>query len=280
MKRQEASSWYVRSRRSGFTLIELLVVIAIIAILAAILFPVFGRARENARRASCTSNLRQMGLAVLQYVQDYDEYYPANFDLVTWNECQALPGGCWYPATNGGWGGMSMMPQMLFPYHKSIQVFTCPSGDTEDNPDPSGATGPINQHPYALHYGANYNLHPWPKSWGPDPIKLSQVNSPSRIFSYMDAGNWVVDCQSFYACGDGYPYFWYIPGVGDALNRDYTPLTSPALNSDTWVKNDFRHGRHFGGINICFADGHVKWMSTAHARNEVLLGALNPSTNF
>src|SRR5471030_268187 len=63
-------------RKRGFTLIELLVVIAIIAILAAILFPVFARARENARRASCQSNLKQLGLATLQYVQDYDERYP------------------------------------------------------------------------------------------------------------------------------------------------------------------------------------------------------------
>ncbi|MBW3637626.1 MAG: DUF1559 domain-containing protein, partial [Armatimonadetes bacterium] len=67
----------LRDRR-GFTLIELLVVIAIIAILAAILFPVFGRARENARRSSCTSNLKQLGLAVLQYVQDNDGIYPSH----------------------------------------------------------------------------------------------------------------------------------------------------------------------------------------------------------
>jgi prepilin-type N-terminal cleavage/methylation domain-containing protein len=63
-------------KRLGFTLIELLVVIAIIAILAAILFPVFARARENARRASCANNLKQIGLGILQYVQDYDEKIP------------------------------------------------------------------------------------------------------------------------------------------------------------------------------------------------------------
>jgi prepilin-type N-terminal cleavage/methylation domain-containing protein len=65
-----------RSARRGFTLIELLVVIAIIAILAAILFPVFARARENARRASCGSNLKQMGLGLMQYKQDYDSLHP------------------------------------------------------------------------------------------------------------------------------------------------------------------------------------------------------------
>ncbi|RYG63911.1 DUF1559 domain-containing protein, partial [bacterium] len=65
------------SRKGAFTLIELLVVIAIIAILAAILFPVFGRARENARRSSCLSNMKQIGLGMMQYTQDYDEKFPA-----------------------------------------------------------------------------------------------------------------------------------------------------------------------------------------------------------
>src|SRR4028118_1242734 len=68
-----------RNVRKGFTLIELLVVIAIIAILAAILFPVFARARENARRASCQSNLKQVGLGLLQYIGDYDETLPFSF---------------------------------------------------------------------------------------------------------------------------------------------------------------------------------------------------------
>jgi prepilin-type N-terminal cleavage/methylation domain-containing protein/prepilin-type processing-associated H-X9-DG protein len=92
-----------QSRRTGFTLIELLVVIAIIAILAAILFPVFARARENARRASCQSNLKQVGLGILQYTQDYDERYPLrNNNGVSWR-------------------------QRVQPYIKSTQIFVCPS---------------------------------------------------------------------------------------------------------------------------------------------------------
>jgi prepilin-type N-terminal cleavage/methylation domain-containing protein/prepilin-type processing-associated H-X9-DG protein len=91
----------------GFTLIELLVVIAIIAILASILFPVFARARENARRSSCSSNLKQIGLGIMQYIQDYDEKVPA---------CKA----------NGASGAMYLMDR-IDPYVKSRQVYVCPS---------------------------------------------------------------------------------------------------------------------------------------------------------
>lgn len=97
------------SRATGFTLIELLVVIAIIAILAAILFPVFSRARENARRASCQSNLKQIGLGIFQYIQDYDEKYPP-----------AVGGGA---ANSGAYG----WAEEIQPYLKSTQILQCPS---------------------------------------------------------------------------------------------------------------------------------------------------------
>src|SRR5476649_549867 len=101
------------SNKRGFTLIELLVVIAIIAILAAILFPVFARARENARRASCQSNLKQLGLAMIQYAQDYDETMPVS--------------------TVASYAGFGWTGQ-LYPYVKSKQLFVCPSDTTR----PSG----------------------------------------------------------------------------------------------------------------------------------------------
>ena len=98
--------------RKGFTLIELLVVIAIIAILAAILFPVFARARENARKSSCQSNLKQIGLGVLQYSQDYDEKYCPN----NWQATGAVP----TPQSLTAWN-------MILPYVKNTGVFKCPS---------------------------------------------------------------------------------------------------------------------------------------------------------
>ncbi len=101
------------SRRQGFTLIELLVVIAIIAILAAILFPVFAKAREKARQTSCASNEKQLGLAFIQYVQDNDETMPS--------------GSGWDGSTdNKGWAGR------IYPYAKSTQLYKCPD-DATDN---------------------------------------------------------------------------------------------------------------------------------------------------
>ncbi|MBU0609942.1 MAG: DUF1559 domain-containing protein [Armatimonadetes bacterium] len=100
--------------RRGFTLIELLVVIAIIAILAAILFPVFAKAREKARQASCLSNAKQLALAVLQYTQDYDE---------------TLPMGRWWYGS-GSWYGWNVLVQ---PYCKNSQIFVCPSANRGPN---------------------------------------------------------------------------------------------------------------------------------------------------
>ena len=99
------------SRKSGFTLIELLFVIAIIAILAAILFPVFARARENARRSSCQSNLKQIGLGLIQYTQDYDEAYP-----------NALRNGSSFSAL-----GEEKWMDGIFPYVKSTQILAAPA---------------------------------------------------------------------------------------------------------------------------------------------------------
>lgn len=122
------------ARRNAFTLIELLVVIAIIAILAAILFPVFARARENARRASCMSNLKQIALGFMMYTQDYDDRFP------------------YY----SGGGEMAF----IFPYVKSAQVFRCPSSGLVDQHDADMSSY------YSTEYGmpASYDSPAWPRA--------------------------------------------------------------------------------------------------------------------
>jgi prepilin-type N-terminal cleavage/methylation domain-containing protein/prepilin-type processing-associated H-X9-DG protein len=115
---------HTHRRRVGFTLIELLVVIAIIAILAAILFPVFAQARDKARQSACLSNQKQIGLALMQYVQDFDETYP--------------PAALMVPTVNGGGGDLRMPIDMqLQTYIKNDQIWSCPS-DSERRVDASG----------------------------------------------------------------------------------------------------------------------------------------------
>jgi prepilin-type N-terminal cleavage/methylation domain-containing protein/prepilin-type processing-associated H-X9-DG protein len=114
--------WTLARRGRGFTLIELLVVIAIIAILAAILFPVFAQAREKARQASCLSNLKQLGLGAYMYAQDYDETYPV-LDM-------RYPAGIEGPlATGTARGGCpsGLWCNLIYPYVKNAGVYKCPS---------------------------------------------------------------------------------------------------------------------------------------------------------
>ena len=113
-------------KRHGFTLIELLVVIAIIAILAAILFPVFAKAREKARQTSCLSNVKQLALAILQYSQDYDEQFPyyCGFDIAV------FPNGV---------SGSNYWPNRIYPYVKNVQAYNCPSAPTQWKGEPNGS---------------------------------------------------------------------------------------------------------------------------------------------
>jgi len=134
-------------KKKGFTLIELLVVIAIIAILAAILFPAFARARENARRASCQSNLKQIGLGFAQYTQDYDETYPKVG-----------------AATATGWANT------LQPYLKSTQLFQCPSE----------STGPVAAAVYTTGYSDYY------MNGQLDGAALSSIGSESLVVQTGD----------------------------------------------------------------------------------------------
>jgi prepilin-type N-terminal cleavage/methylation domain-containing protein/prepilin-type processing-associated H-X9-DG protein len=126
-------------RNKGFTLIELLVVIAIIAILASILFPVFARARENARRSSCQSNLKQIALGIAQYTQDYDEKFPMRYSSVL---LAAAPADQVYAS---GWAAV------IQPYVKSTQLFQCPS-------EPTGPDAGFNAGDAVNDYGYNLSL--------------------------------------------------------------------------------------------------------------------------
>jgi prepilin-type N-terminal cleavage/methylation domain-containing protein len=160
------------SHKVAFTLIELLVVIAIIAILAAILFPVFGRARENARRSSCLSNLKQIGMGIMQYTQDYDEYYPLNgANIYTSNSTDA------YQRSRNSWRSL------IFPYVRSEQVFVCPS-----NPDKEADTFDVNTAPGS--FKKSYNgLMGTVLSTTDTPVKITSVINPSTTLAVIEVFN-------------------------------------------------------------------------------------------
>lgn len=219
-------------KRKAFTLIELLVVIAIIAILAAILFPVFARARESARRASCISNLKQMGLAMMMYTQDYDETYPQTYIWVD-SDYDYPTGSEWYPE-------VLYWPQILYPYHKSTNAFFCPSAPEE------------RENPRRLNYGANEVLIVLPTA---NPVKIASVVSPANAYAIMDASDLRINPARAVSTYGTY----YLPGMGDAGG------TCPSTIS---VNSDCNSGRHFGGVNVAFADGHVKWLKSSVLRNE------------
>jgi prepilin-type N-terminal cleavage/methylation domain-containing protein/prepilin-type processing-associated H-X9-DG protein len=223
--------------RRGFTLIELLVVIAIIAILASILFPVFARARENARRSSCASNLKQFGLAFMQYTQDYDESYPGYY--IPTNE--PAPGGPnWEP-------GVWYWPQILYPYHKSNQIFVCPSG-----------VGAMSNAPVGGHYGSNL-LITTNVAAGVASLKQSALSGPAGTYLAADWGNIIM--HPAYGPGPDYNNF-YLPGSGKLAGMPGSP------NISSVYKSDYQNGRHLEGINIVFADGHVKWQRSEKVLQE------------
>jgi len=158
----------------GFTLIELLVVIAIISILASILFPVFARARENARRASCLSNLKQIGLGLMQYTQDYDEKYPllgyADGDTIKY------PDGT---TSNNNW------VLRIYPYVKSTQVFNCPSNSR--TPWIGGSGGKNTSSPNAV-YSVSYGMNSRLINGGYSAISIASVEKVSQTLMFADSG--------------------------------------------------------------------------------------------
>ena len=230
-------------RRQGFTLIELLVVIAIIAILAAILFPVFQKVRENARRATCESNLRQIGLAYTQYNQDYDEMTP-NINHVR------IPGA----GIGGPTNPRKFLDQdyyvILQPYIKSVGVFYCP--DRNEWPlykgNPNCEDG-INPQAMCLGYGYNQG---WISDGGygligydqPDPNNPGQSYRPGRNISAIVSP---AECIAF---GDTYD----TPSYSVTADNILSTLTAGGKKTGTSAL------RHNARLNMGFVDGHVKPM--------------------
>jgi prepilin-type N-terminal cleavage/methylation domain-containing protein/prepilin-type processing-associated H-X9-DG protein len=238
--------------KSGFTLIELLVVIAIIAILAAILFPVFAKAREKARQISCVSNLKQIGLGLVQYSQDNDEA------LIR----------AWYGPGNG-WEGSDPSTNdykwmdAIYPYVKSTQIFTCP--------DDSGFGGGSGKYvPYqqltakdATHYGS-YGINA--SYYGSSDPNRGPANTPVASLATLASPAstiWVSDST------DSYQVDW--GGQGDVVNpvkqlHSFSVFGNPSGTDANNLQDGSLVARHGGPdlANILYCDGHAKSVKPAN----------------
>ena len=219
--------------RKAFTLIELLVVIAIIALLAAILFPVFARARENARKSSCANNVKQLGLGIAQYVQDYDEQYPYGTPR----------GGTGFRGT--GWAGM------IYPYVKSPQVYGCPNDPTK----PSGNNYPVSYSFNGAYLGARaladvakstqtVALSESTSGWQVNVTDPAETGTRTSMIDLGDNHVYVDTGAAQQCCGNTEHYRTGAYSNGAVLQGHG--------GGDTDVV-------HLDGSNYLLADGHVKW---------------------
>lgn len=239
--------------RRGFTLIELLVVIAIIAILAAILFPVFASAREKARQATCASNLKQLGLAVIQYVQDYDEFYPQGDIYVTDSSGTACMTQLEseYPSyllfnDVFNYSPQPMWMGYIYPYVKSTGVYYCPDGPSvidgsywANRPASETFGYAVNTNVLEQSLWQNMNANCTGPSYTDRYLLSSKVETPTTIVMLADMGE---------------------------TDRAELPDTGPWLTGSApgwWGTTTYGANpseRHSGGANNLFCDGHVKWM--------------------
>jgi prepilin-type N-terminal cleavage/methylation domain-containing protein/prepilin-type processing-associated H-X9-DG protein len=218
------------TNRRGFTLIELLVVIAIIAILAAILFPVFAQAREKARQTACLSNMKQIGVGLMMYTQDYDETPPPGNDGVVNFADPAV-----YAATPNFLGS-------LIPYTKNTQIFACPSvQDISTATDPAQLQKPTSVSD-ASYYGNGVVMG----------RPISDIPAPANI-AYIQEGF------------DRRKYVYLRPGPSNNATNPwkYWHNMQPAPND---TKEAYSNAHQDGG-NIVFCDGHAKYRKNQSLRS-------------
>lgn len=231
MKETQLQRRFLRKRSDAFTLIELLVVIAIIAILAAILFPVFAQARESARISNCLSNLKQIDMGMQMYAQDYDETFPGS-------RIQRLPGNSDCDSVNGHIIGYKTV---TFPYIKNYQIWQCPSNPNRNIPTEE------DDKRFMTSYASNGVLIY--DNTGP---KLSVLHFPAEevmfqesLWSCNDLGDWVAHVNNPPACQWGTGFYQHRGSI------------NPGNSDPTKVKPN-------GGIgNWAFFDGHVKALKFA-----------------
>ncbi|MDR3710934.1 MAG: DUF1559 domain-containing protein [Capsulimonadaceae bacterium] len=248
---------YRTNRQSGFTLIELLVVIAIIAILAAILFPVFATAREKARQTACISNCKQIAIAFIQYSQDFDESFPVG---TTNSNCVVagstiVSGDC---RQGNGWTAL------VYPYLKSKQVFLCPS-DSAQAYSSGGTTYDQLSYSYNANVAQVYTGGSWPAGYVGN--QLSAFTNPDRTVLVFEitipqSDALALQLTSLNGCSpvsNGVENGCNMQMATGYMGGSTTPgglPTCPTQPNSCYLPT----GRHNAGSNFCLADGHAKWI--------------------
>jgi prepilin-type N-terminal cleavage/methylation domain-containing protein/prepilin-type processing-associated H-X9-DG protein len=238
---------YMKSRR-GFTLIELLVVIAIIAILAAILFPVFAQAREKARQTACLSNLKQIGLAFKMYVSDYDEQWPESAPFNS--NINQNPGQQFDQGQDFDWGGF--ISNALLSYTKDQAIYICPDANNDGFADPwsnggTASTDGSKQFSYAFNYTSDQGT------------KDDAITQQANAFIMGDSG-----VSAWWDCG-------YQSGCGWRA-RDWAAHLNGGFNG-TQLGTEW----HTGKNNCLFADGHAKALGWTSMTWGQMANTINPA---
>ena len=265
----------MKSLKTGFTLIELLVVIAIIAILAAILFPVFAQVREKARQSTCVSNFKQIGLAILQYNQDYDEYYPPS-EVSTSGGGGFTTGYDWTYVVNpyvknGSNNSVPVGGRAILGYAGG--VYSCPSAVQPSQQDQFVVRLDV----FPAWYNNNAPMHGDPGNNASGPaVSLSAIDSPANAVGMWEAGSngasATVGGKTVYTNNFG-PYYlgdkwaWY---SGTSFLGSTKDCDEPSgTDGGGWQScNTMPRYRHNGHADMLYLDGHVKarghgdWYST------------------
>ncbi|MES2465136.1 MAG: DUF1559 domain-containing protein [Armatimonadota bacterium] len=245
--------------RAAFTLIELLVVIAIIAILAAILFPVFAKAREKARQTSCLSNTKQMANAVAMFAQDHDEALPKGF----YNDEEYSGGPSWGMPADTGWDGA------IYPYMKNVQILKCPSDSVDRTYDPPNnpAHSLYQKGPIPTSYRYNISNQ---ENGIYNALAVSKLDSPAQAILIVESTPGISDLNYndvSTLSGPGQQSFvCHNTSGGGGMNSNpvafdrHSPISG--RSAATWTKpGENVPGSDAGISNYVFADGHAKAMT-------------------